>query len=85
MNHLVVVYDGELSKDIAEQLISKQQASSVKVSLRLASDKPKNLVSDYSKAASTTVICFIIQTIENASPTEDVSKIVLVAGCKYSK
>ena len=74
MNHLVVVFDGELSKDIAEQLLSKQQASSIQVSLRSASDKPKGLVSDYCHASSTTVICFIIQTIENASPTEDVSK-----------
>jgi hypothetical protein len=74
MNHLVVVYDGDLSKDIAEQLISKQPASSIQVSLRSASDKPKGLVSDYSQSAFATVICFIIQTIENASPTEDVSK-----------
>ena len=74
MNHLVVVYDGELSKDIAEQLISKQQASSIQVSLRSAGDKPKGLVSDFCHNASTTVVCFIVQTIENASPTEDVSK-----------
>ena len=74
MNHLIVVYDGELSKDIADQLIAKKQSSSVQVTLRSASDKPKSLVSDYCHATSTTVICFIIQTIENASPTEDVSK-----------
>jgi hypothetical protein len=73
MNSLVVVYDGELSKDIAEQLISKQRTSSVKTRLRSASDKPKDLVSDFCYAESTTLVCFIIQTIENASPTEDVS------------
>lgn len=76
MNHLVVVYDGELSKDIAEQLIAMQKHSSVQVSLRSASDKPKGIVSDYCGAATNTVVCFIIQTIENASPTEDVSKIL---------
>ena len=73
MNHLILVYDGELSKNIAEKLISMQQASSIQVSLRSASDKPKGLVSDYCHTASTTVVCFIVQTIENASPTEDVS------------
>jgi hypothetical protein len=73
MNSLVVVYDGELSKDIAEQLISKQRTSSVQTRLRSASDKPKDLVSDFCCAESTTLVCFIIQTIENASPTEDVS------------
>ena len=76
MNHLVVVYDGELSKDIAEQLIAMQKQSSVQVSLRSASDKPKGIVSEYCRAATNTVVCFIIQTIENASPTEDVSKIL---------
>jgi hypothetical protein len=76
MNHLVVVYDGELSKDIAEQLVSKKQSSSVQVSLRSASDKPKGLVSDYCTATKTTVVCFIIQTIENSSPTEDVRKVL---------
>jgi hypothetical protein len=74
MNHLVIVYDGELSKDIAEQLMSKQRVSSFQMSLRSAGDKPKGIVSDYCQAATNTVVCFIIQTIENMSPTEDVSE-----------
>jgi hypothetical protein len=81
MNHLVIVHDGELSKDVAAQVLSRQsqqhQSKSIQVSLRSASDRPKNFVSEFSRPEMTTVVCFIVQTIENSSPTEDVSAIDL--------
>lgn len=68
---LIIIHGGELSKDVAEQLQAKKPASLplLQVELRPASKSPKTLLSD--STTSTTLHCFILQTIENAAPTED--------------
>ena len=69
---LLVIHGGELAKDVAEQIAAKKPASSpVEVSVRCASDRPKTLV----EAGADTLVCFVLQTVENASPTEEVSRI----------
>jgi hypothetical protein len=75
VHNLIIVYDGALAKDVAEQVVDKQSQQfaslSTIVSFRLA-NKPKNVVSDFCGNGTTTVVCFILQTIENSLPTEDV-------------
>ena len=73
VKQVVVVYGGELANDVAQQIVAKKPASadSIEVSLRNASERPKTLL-EYDQD---TVVCFVIQTIENAAPTEDVSHI----------
>ena len=68
VKQVIVVYGGELANDVAQQIVSKKPTIDVEVSLRNASEKPKTLL-EYDQE---TVICFVIQTIENAAPTEDV-------------
>lgn len=66
--NVVIVTGGELARDVAEQTVAKKPDSiDIDTTIRSASDKPKTLV-DYDKD---TVLCFIIQTIENNSPTEE--------------
>jgi hypothetical protein len=66
---LVIVYGGELAKDVAEQIVSKKPAESpLSVSLRRADERPKTLVD----LSADTIVCFVMQTIENGAPTEDV-------------
>lgn len=75
MKELVIVHGGELAKDVAEQIVVKKPpSSSVKVSLRCASQRPKPLT-DFS---NDTLVCFVMQTIENAAPTEEESTLVLI-------
>lgn len=68
---LIVVHGGELANDVAQQIESKKPSSfeDLKVSIRNASERPKQLL----EYGDDTVVCFVIQTIENESPTEDVS------------
>jgi hypothetical protein len=69
IEYLVIVYGGELAKDVAERVVAKKPAaSSIQVTLRCADDRPKTLAD----LGADTVVCFVLQTIENASPTEDV-------------
>jgi len=69
VKQLVVVHGGELAKDVAEQvLVKKPASSSVEVSLRSASERPKTLVD----LSDDTLVCFVMQTVENAAPTEEV-------------
>ena len=47
---IVIVYGGELAKDVAEQIVEKkpkEDLSSVNVELRSASDRPKTIPTDY--------------------------------------
>jgi hypothetical protein len=80
VKHLVVVYGGELAKDVAEQIVAKKPAAGEEscttttttlqeVSLRSAAERPRTLVD----LKADTVVCFVMQTIENAAPTEEVS------------
>jgi len=64
---IIVIHGGELAKDVAEQLQAKKP-SSVAMELRSASKSPKSLMDT---ANASTLHCFIMQTIENAAPTED--------------
>ena len=69
MKKVIVVYGGELANDIAQQVLAKKPAdSTTEVVLRNASERPKTLLDN----DQDTIICFVIQTIENAAPTEDV-------------
>jgi hypothetical protein len=65
---LVVVHGGELAKDVAEQIVAKKGSSAIKVTMRSASERPKTLVD----LGDNTLVCFVMQTIENAAPTEEV-------------
>lgn len=70
---LVIVHGGTLAKDVAEQMQLKQPADSqIAVTLRAADSSPKSLVD----MGNDSIVCFIMQTIENGAPTEDVSFIV---------
>uniref|UniRef100_A0A7S2HJ27 Flavodoxin-like domain-containing protein n=1 Tax=Helicotheca tamesis TaxID=374047 RepID=A0A7S2HJ27_9STRA len=66
---VVIVHGGELAKDVAEQIVTKKPASmgDSQVSLRCASERPKTLLD----LNSDTIVCFILQTIENGAPTEE--------------
>ena len=71
---VVIIHGGELATDVAQQVAAKKPArlasSSLQVSVRNASERPKTLL-DF---GPNTLLCFLIQTIENAAPTEDVSR-----------
>ena len=67
-NHVLIVYGGELAQDVAAQIESSKPSSAVgKVTMQSASERPKQLVD----LSADTVVCFVMQTIENAAPTED--------------
>lgn len=81
VSQVVIVYGGELAKDVAEQVLDKKpDASSLQVSMRCASERPKTLVD----LGDDTCVCFILQTIENAAPTEDVSRLDCMTGMPAS-
>jgi len=68
VSKVVVVYGGELAKDVAERIVQQKPIScSYDVSMRCASERPKTLL-DYD---GETTVCFVLQTIENAAPTEE--------------
>jgi hypothetical protein len=71
VKQLLIVYGGELARDVAEQIVAKKpsQNCSIDVTMRSSSERPKKLLD----LDSDTVVCFVMQTIENQSPTEDVS------------
>jgi hypothetical protein len=70
IEQLVIVYGGELAKDVAEQVATKKpEGYSIEVAIRCADHRPKTLPD----MGAEVVVCFILQTIENASPTEDAS------------
>ena len=91
---IVIIHDGQLSHDVAQQLIAKRPAaipvegdeSVLNVEFRSASKSPKKwLEQDMTTTTTTTsttttttgnnqrnkLYCFILQTIENAAPTEE--------------
>ncbi|GAX12793.1 hypothetical protein FisN_15Hh272 [Fistulifera solaris] len=65
ISKVVIVHGGELAKDVAEQLAAQKPANIV-IEVRCASERPSTLVAH----GEDTVLCFIMQTIENAAPTE---------------
>jgi sulfite reductase alpha subunit-like flavoprotein len=66
---VIVAHGGELAKDVAEQLTKRlsDKCKHVSVRVQCASERPRNLV-DHDNS---TLICFVMQTIENAAPTEE--------------
>lgn len=70
---VVIVYGGELAQDVAHQIESSKpfDMGQVTVSLRSASERPKKLVDECGTTNDDTVVCFVMQTVENASPTEE--------------
>ena len=64
----IVVYGGELAQDVAAQ-IEQTKPDGVSVVVQSASERPKKLMDTH--ANDTTLVCFVVQTIENAAPTED--------------
>ena len=84
IERVVVVYGGELAEDVAHQLVKKKPSvcASIEVLMRNASERPKSLL----EFGDDTVVCFIIQTIENQATTEDVSlTILLMYNFRYFK
>lgn len=68
---VLIVYGGELAQDVAARIAQSKPAildATTTVAVQSASERPKKLVDDY---GADTVICFVLQTIENAAPTED--------------
>eukprot|EP00537_Pseudo-nitzschia_pungens_P003398 CAMPEP_0172367750 /NCGR_PEP_ID=MMETSP1060-20121228/23402_1 /TAXON_ID=37318 /ORGANISM="Pseudo-nitzschia pungens, Strain cf. cingulata" /LENGTH=170 /DNA_ID=CAMNT_0013092101 /DNA_START=57 /DNA_END=569 /DNA_ORIENTATION=+ len=75
---VIVVHGGELARDVAEQIEAVQPSGGeFDVKLRCASERPKTLL-DYKSdnADDKVVLCFVLQTIENAAPTEEGGSVV---------
>lgn len=72
LSKLLIVHGGELAKDIAERIAAKKPTSSsiTDVSVRCGSERPKKLLD----VPEDTLVCFVMQTIENAAPTDEVSR-----------
>jgi sulfite reductase alpha subunit-like flavoprotein len=80
IKNVVLVYGGELARDVASQIEQSQPDHAlpdIAVRLQSAADRPNKLVDavccggDNDGSSSSTVVCYILQTIENAAPTED--------------
>ena len=70
---VVIVHGGELAKDVAEQIESLKPSKDFEVTLRCASERPKTLLEHVKKednGDSKTVLCFVMQTIENEAAPE---------------
>lgn len=73
--NLIIVHGGELAHDVANQL--EKGAASCNPTVRCASERPKTLLKEMN---ASTLVVFIVQTIENAQPTEEVC-----GGCCFSR
>ena len=81
IKRVLVVHGGELASDVANQVEAKKPAGfNGDVVLRNASERPKTLLENDQE----TLICFIIQTIENSAPTEEVSLLLCCGLCSFS-
>lgn len=69
MTSVIVIYGGELAKDVAEQIKAQAPPGITSVTLQSASERPKKLLED--EATAVAVWCFVLQTVENGDPTED--------------
>jgi len=68
-SNLIVVYGGELARDVAEQIVAKQPSNNtITVTIQNASERPKKLIDNSNES---TAVCFVMQTVENACATED--------------
>ena len=64
---ILILYDTDLSNDIAHDIKAKQPSDKFTIELLKSSSRPKNLLN----LSSNTHVIFILQTIENAAATED--------------
>lgn len=65
---VLVLAGGELAVDVAEQIVAKKPADfSIPIACRSMSDKPKEVPG----LGADVLLVLVIQTIENAQPTED--------------
>lgn len=67
---LVIVFDDDLAKDIVDEIVAQQPGDLDKkfiIKTQNASTRPKNLLD----LPADSHVIFILQTIENASPTEN--------------
>ena len=72
ISKILIVHGGELAKDVAEQLAAKNPAnSSTTVEVKCASQRPSALL----ELGEDTLVCFVLQTVENAAPTEEVRNV----------
>jgi len=68
ISHLMILYAGDLALDVAEKIIEKKPAEvAITLHMQNASEKVKDLL----ELGPDVGVCFVLQTIENASPTED--------------
>lgn len=65
---VVVLHGGELAQDVANQ-ISQKAPAGITVRVQSAEERPKKLID--AAADGSTVICYVMQTIENGAPTEE--------------
>ena len=70
ISRILVVHGGELAQDVALQLVSVGRARhpTMNIKVQCASERPTKWFKD---CGTDTVVCFILQTIENAAPTEE--------------
>ena len=69
IKNLVIVFGGELARDVAQRVITKQPSTlELSVSIQSASERPKKLIDNSNEDSA---ICFVMQTVENACATED--------------
>mmetsp|Transcript_15911 Transcript_15911/g.34509 ORF Transcript_15911/g.34509 Transcript_15911/m.34509 type:complete len:179 (+) Transcript_15911:101-637(+) len=83
---VVIVHGGELARDVSERIEALQPsggaAPAFEVTLRCASERPKNLLdyknnnNDNGDNEDKVVLCFVLQTIENSAPTEEGGSVV---------
>ncbi|GAX20247.1 hypothetical protein FisN_15Lh272 [Fistulifera solaris] len=67
ISKVVIIHGGELAKDVAEQVVAQRPAKNdLVIEVRCASERPSTLL----HYGEDTVLCFIMQTVENAAPTE---------------
>jgi sulfite reductase alpha subunit-like flavoprotein len=72
---VLILHGGELSSDVASQIESKLTSSTEidvqQISMSKSKEFKAALIEDVNVAKSTTLAIFVVQTIENESPTED--------------
>lgn len=67
-SNMVIVHGGELADDVSARILAKKSENQpINVSMRPGSESPKTLLD----LGPDTLVCFVLQTIENASPTEE--------------
>lgn len=74
IKHVLIVHGGELASDVAQQLAAAAGANhhhgDLAITVQSAAERPTDKwLQAYNK--NDTVVCFVMQTIEHAAPTEE--------------